>query len=302
MPIADALVGWLFFAGLITAWGAASSRWLIAPRVLGRRRHSVIAAARSVGLIGSTALLAGVGLLFWRQLRDFRDPLVPWGVDASVLLATDWGLSWRLITVGAVVTVAAFAFAAADGRGSELQRAAWIVASVLAGAMCAFPAFTGHAVATEGLRWLSIPADFLHVLAAGSWIGGLFFVLIAELRERRRSGRGNALLAEVLPLFSQVALVAGALLVGTGALASWLHVASLDALFSTRYGRILLTKIGLVLVVLILGAVNWRVLTPRLWGVGGARPLRRNAIRELTLAHLVILVAALLVRTPPLEG
>ena len=68
---------------------------------------------------------------------------------------------------------------------------------------------------------------------------------------------------------------------------------------STRYGRLLLTKIGLVVIVMILGAVNWRVLTPRLWGVGGARPLRRNAIRELAIAHVVILVAALLARTPP---
>ena len=255
-----------------------------------------------MGLVGSVALLAGVGLVFRRQLRDFRDPLVPWGEDASLLLATDWGLSWRLTATGAVLALLAFLFAASDGRGSDLRRASWIVASALAGAMCAFPAFTGHAAGTEGLRWLSIPADILHVLAAGSWIGGLFFVLVAELRERRRTGRGNALLAEVLPLFSQVALIAGAVLIGTGALASWLHVASLDAMVSTRYGRILLTKIGLVLVVLVLGAVNWRVLTPRLWGVGGARPLRRNAIRELTVAHLVILVAALLVRTSPLEG
>ena len=255
-----------------------------------------------MGLVGSVALLAGVGLVFWRQLRDFRDPLIPWGEDASMLLATPWGLSWRLTAIGALLALVAFVFAASDGRGSDLRRASWIVASVLAGAMCAFPAFTGHAASTEGLRWLSIPADILHVLAAGSWIGGLFFVLIAERRERRRTGRGNALLAEVLPLYSQVALIAGAVLIGTGALSSWFHVASLDAMVSTRYGRILLAKIGLVLVVLILGAVNWRVLTPRLWGVGGARPLRRNAIRELTVAHLVILVAAMLVRTSPLGG
>ena len=206
------------------------------------------------------------------------------------------------MVIGAVLALAAFAFAASDGRGSDVRRAAWIVASSLAGVLCAYPAFTGHAAGTEGLRWISIPADIIHVLAAGSWVGGLFFVLIAERRERAQTGRGNALLAEVLPLFSQVALISGALLIGTGALASWLHVESLEALVSTRYGRILLTKIGLVVIVLILGAVNWRVLTPRLWGVGGARPLRRNAIRELTIAHVVILVAALLARTSPLEG
>lgn len=252
--------------------------------------------------MGSTALVAGVGLVFWRQLRDFRDPLMYWTEDAAVLLGTDWGLSWRLAAAGAVLAVVAFAFAPSDGRGSEIRRTSWIVASVLAAALCAYPAFTGHAAGTEGLRWLSMPADILHVLAAGSWTGGLFFVLIAERRERRRTGRGNALLAEVLPHFTQVALIAAALLIGTGVFAAWLHVESPAALVSTRYGRILLTKVGLVLVVLVLGAVNWRRLAPRLWGVGGARPLRRNAIREVTVAHLVILAAAMLVRTSPLEG
>ncbi len=293
------LVGWLYFAGLITTWGAASSRWLIAPRVLGRRRHSVIASARGTGFFGATILLTGTGLLFWRQLRDFRDPPLPWTEDAAMLLSTDWGASWRLAAGGALLALVAFAFAASDGRGSRIRRAAWIVASAVTAAVCAFPAFNGHAAGTEELRWMSIPADILHVLAAGSWIGGLFFVLVAEVRERRTTGRGNALLAEVLPHFTPIALVAAALLVGTGALASWLHVASPDALLSTQYGRILLTKVGLVVVVMILGAVNWRILTPRLWGVGGALPLRRNATRELIVAHLVILVAALLVRTSP---
>ena len=295
-------MGWVLLASLITTWGAVSSRWFVAPRILGRRRHSAIAAARVVGLLGSTALVVAAGLLFWRQLRDVRDPLLLWEDDASALLATSWGLSWRLLAMAALGLVAAFAFAASDGRGSALRRGAWIVASALAAATCAYPAFNGHAAAAEGLRWLAIPADILHVLAAGSWVGGLSFVLIAELRERRHSGRGNALLAEVLPHFTQVALIAAALLIATGAFAGWLHVGSPSALATTPYGRILLAKVGLVVVVLVLGAVNWRVLTPRLWGVGGASPLRRNATRELIVAHLVILAASLLVRMSPVGG
>ena len=246
--------------------------------------------------------MVGMGLVLWRQLRDFRDPLVPWAEDAGVLLATPWGLAWKLAVVGAFVLLGAFALSAPRSDGSPIRQSAWVAARVVAGAMCAFPAFTGHAVSTGGLRWLTVPADILHVLAAGTWIGGLFFVLVAERRERRRTGRGNALLGEVVPYFSPVALVSAAVLIGTGSFAATVHVESLEALVASQYGRFLLTKIGLVTVVLILGAINWRRHAPRLWGAGGARPLRKNAILELVVAHAVILLTAVLTRTPPLGG
>ena len=300
--MADAAVGGCLFAGLITAWGAASSHWLIAPRVLGRRQLTLVAAARNVGIGGSAVLAVAMGLVFWRQMRDFRDPLVPWQADAGVLLATPWGLAWKLAVAGVVVLMVAFVLATPASDESPIRRGAWVAARWLAGAMCAFPAFIGHAVGTGGLRWLTVPADTLHVLSAGSWIGGLIFVLVAERRERLRTGRGNALLAEVVPHFSPVALVAAAVLIGTGSFAATVHVESLEALVASDYGRILLTKIGLVMVVLILGAINWRRYAPRLWGAGGARPLRRNAILELVVAHVVILLTALLVRTAPLTG
>lgn len=300
--MAGEAVGGVLFAGLISAWGAASSHWLITPRVLGRRQHTLVAAARNLGIGGSVVLAVGMGLILWRQMRDFRDPLVPWQVDAGVLLATPWGLAWKLAVAGVVLLTVAFVVSSPTSNGSPRREGAWVVARWLAGAMCAFPAFTGHAVSTGGLRWLTVPADFLHVLSAGSWIGGLIFVLVAERRERLRTGRGNALLAEVVPHFSPVALVAAAVLIGTGSFAATVHVESLEALVASDYGRLLLTKIGLVVVVLTLGAVNWRRYAPRLWGAGGARPLRRNAILELVVAHVVILLTALLVRTVPPGG
>ena len=255
-----------------------------------------------MGVAGSTVLVIATGFVLWRQLRDFRDPFVPWAEDAATLLATPWGLGWKLATVGAFMLLGAFLLASPQGYGRAIRQSAWVPATVIAAAMCAFPAFTGHAASTEGLRWLTIPADILHVLAAGTWIGGLFFVLVAERRERRRTGRGNALLAEVVPHFSPVALLGAALLIGTGSFAAWVQVESLDALVESRYGRLLLAKIGLVTVVLILGAINWRRLTPRLWRAGGARPLRRNSILELVIAHIVILLTAVLVRSSPLGG
>ena len=109
----------------------------------------------------------------------------------------------------------------------------------------------------------------------------------------------------MVPVFSPVALVSAGLLVATGAVAAFVHVESVSALFASTYGRLLLAKVALVLLVMVLGALNWRRLTPRLLDSGHAEDadaLRRNAIRELVIAQLVILATALLVRAPPTGG
>ena len=243
-----------------------------------------------------------MGLVFLRQLADFRDPFVAWREDAALLLSTKWGRTWILGAVGSILMPVLFLTASPTVRRGTARRASWVLATVLALAMCAFPALTGHAAGGESLSILLIPGDTLHVLAAGSWIGGLLFVLVAEWIERRRAGQGGSLLADLVPVFSPVALVSAGLLIVTGTLAAFVHVESLRALFGSTYGRLLLAKLGLVLTVMVLGAINWRRLTPRLLDAGDAGALRRNATRELVLAQLVILVTALLVRTSPMGG
>ena len=294
------MIGWLHFAALIAVWGAVSSRWLIAARAPEPVRDTLIANARLVGLVAGAVLVVAMALVFWRQLADFRDPFVPWRDEAALLLTTEWGRAWVLGTVGAVLTPLLFLAASPAGRGAAAGRPSWVLVTVVAAALCAFPAFTGHAAGSEGLRGLLIPADTLHVLAAGSWIGGLLFVLAAEFAERRRTGGDGSLLADVVPLFSPVALVSAGVLAVTGTLAAFVHVESPGALIASTYGRLLLAKVALVLLVVVLGAINRRRLTPLLLGAGDPEPMRRNATRELVIAQLVILVTALLVRTAPM--
>ena len=246
-----------------------------------------------------------MGLVFWRQLADFRDPFVPWREDAGLLLGTQWGRIWTLGAAGSILMPVLFLAASPTVWRGAARRASWVLVTVLALAMCTFPALTGHAAGGERLSMLLIPADTLHVLAAGSWIGGLLFVLVAESMERRRAGKDGSVLADVVPVFSPVALVAAGVLVATGTVAGFVHVDSLDALFTFTYGRLLLAKGALVLLVMVHGAINWRRLTPRLLeagDAGDADALRRNATRELVIAQLVILVTALLVRTSPMGG
>ncbi len=197
-----------------------------------------------------------MALVFLRQLAAFRDPFAPWGDEAGLLLSTSWGRTWTIGVMCALLTPWAFRVAGsiAPSRSRALDLAPWVAATLLSAAACALPAFAGHASGTGALRPLTIPADILHVLAAGAWIGGL--------------------------------------------LASIVHIESWGTLFSSTYGRILLAKVGLVAVVAAMGAINWRRLTPRLSAGEGRKALRRNAMRELAVAHLVILATALLTRTP----
>ena len=272
------------------------------PRVPEGVQDPLVDTARRLGLVASTALVVAMGLVFWRQLADFRDPFVAWREDAALLLGTQWGRTWTLGAAGSILLSALFLAASPAVRRGAARRAFWVPATGVAMALCAFPALTGHASGSENLGALLIPADTLHVLAAGTWIGGLLFVLAAEVMERRRVGRDGSLLADIVPVFSPVALVAAGVLVATGTVASFVHLESVSALFSTTYGRLLVTKVALVLTVMVLGAVNWRRLTPRLLEARDAATLRRNATRELVIAQLVIVVTALLVRTSPVAG
>jgi putative copper resistance protein D len=79
------------------------------------------------------------------------------------------------------------------------------------------------------------------------------------------------------------------------------RVGTLDALFHSDYGALLLAKIALVASMLGFAAMNRWVLTPRL-GAGdpsAAIALRHNAIAEIVLGALVVALVGLLGITAP---
>ena len=95
-------------------------------------------------------------------------------------------------------------------------------------------------------------ADAGHVLAAAVWIGGLAFTGfgIAE----SRPGRSMAA-ARFLRRFSAIALAAVGLLGATAAVNAYSEIGSVEALWETHYGRLVILKTGLVVPLLALGYV-----------------------------------------------
>jgi putative copper export protein len=297
--LVNAITGWVLFAGLVIALGSITARWVFIPKVtavIPEAEPSLRAAAARLGLTSGLFLPVAMGLVFARQLLEFRDPFVPWTEDALLLLAeTPWGSTWTWATVFSLIVLGAFVLA---GRRT---RPGWWVATGGVIALATYPALSGHASGTEGLRPITLTADFLHVVAAGTWIGGLAFVLTADRRWRSTEpSRGASLLPILVPIFSPVAIASVITLIVTGGLAAWVHVEGLAAVVTTGYGRLLALKLSIVLIVMYIGAVNWRRLTRRLGEDLGQAALRRSATFELVAAQIVLIVTALLVRTSPM--
>ena len=133
----------------------------------------------------------------------------------------------------------------------------------------------------------------------GAWMGGLTVVLLLDRAARRSGVDSGGALPHLIPRFSPLAMASVAVLVLSGTVGMWAHLDGPSALIETSYGRWLLLKLGLAAGVLLLGAINFRRLLPRLDEEAGAPAMRRSATREVALAVAVLVVTALLVRTPP---
>jgi copper transport protein len=151
----------------------------------------------------------------------------------------------------------------------------------------------GHAVATEPV-WLRLPADMLHTLAACVWLGGL-----VQLRASVRTGAATA---RQVVRFSNMALASVLVLVVTGTYAAYTEIGlSMEGLTSTTYGRLVLGKVALYVVLLGFGAINRQRLVPALeadWA-NASRRLARFVAAEVGLLVLVISLTAWLIAAVP---
>jgi mono/diheme cytochrome c family protein/uncharacterized membrane protein len=154
-----------------------------------------------------------------------------------------------------------------------------------------------------------LTADILHLLAAGLWLGTLppLILLLAEAR-RTRDADWAAVVATATRRYSTLAVASVAVLLAAGVVNTWFLAGTVPALVGTEYGRLLLAKIGLFIVMLMVAAVNLLRLTPRLAGpAGGTRNvvwqavarLQSNARIETALGLGVLAIVGVLGTLPP---
>lgn len=149
-----------------------------------------------------------------------------------------------------------------------------------------------HAAAE--LRFLPFFADWIHVIAASVWMGGILGFSALLLRAPRATyTKGNSLLlGKAVRRFSAMASIAIIALLASGIYASLLYIPSLSDLMGTLYGRALIMKLGLVIFMLLVGTIN---LMDR-----GSYPFGRMVGAELVLVFAVFVATGFLTSiTPP---
>jgi copper transport protein len=242
-------------------------------------------------------------------------------LDATLLartVATRFGVVW-LVRAVLLLLLVAFLRAWSGREDAWTRTGAWVAVGVLAAALALTPALGGHATAGPGAA-VGAVVGVLHFAAAAVWFGGLV-LLGACVLPRAEVGLLQAVLR-----YSSVAFTAMVVIVVTGMVQGWRQLGSLQALGQTAYGRLLVAKV-VVFLLLIAVAGQSRVLVRRRLTarvlVGAAAPgqraeaaappgpsdgtdtsspwlLRRLVLAEVVIAIVVLAVTALLgVATPP---
>lgn len=271
----DVAPRWLSLCLLAGLIGGLAFARVVLPATAHTRR-AVLTLAAGAGVLATVAGLAALEV----QARRAGD-------GPGLLFDTHWG-RWWLVREAVLGALALLAGALRNPRRPSLTRAYWGGAAVLTVVAVTAEALTGHAAAAAPPRPVAVAVQAGHALAAFVWLGGLASLVVAWLAVRRVPDERAALRAAVRARFAPLAATAVVLVVASGLASGGRELGNGTALVDTAYGRVLLLKGALFLVVAALGVRN------------AVRPTRTRALVAETAAGVVLLLAAgILVETPP---
>nr|WP_223160147.1 MULTISPECIES: cytochrome c oxidase assembly protein [unclassified Leucobacter] len=203
---------------------------------------------------------------------------------AQFVTEIELGRLWLQVVLVAAAT-SVLCFAVRDRRLALLP--------LIAAGVAMFPlAAQGHAAGASG-HSQAVNALLVHLVGAGAWIGGLVsLVLVSRFVDRPR-------LAVLASRYSSIALFAFIGVAASGVVSGWIRVGSLEALFGTGYGILLLIKTGTLIVLGVFGALQRQFLLRRIDrpGAAGARIFTWFVVLELAVMGIASGIAGALGRS-----
>ena len=297
VAVALATSDWLGFAGIALIGGS----WLtfsIWPAGQQRRtiRHAIwagwgLAVAGAVGeYLAQGPFSAGSSLA-----AAIRPSLL----DGTLHEHAGQLLSLRLVLLGVQAAILTAVF-----DSDERRRPTWgpHAAGIVALGIVVTHVASGHAESNSP-RWLAISVAGLHFTAMVVWLGGLAILVIAAFGRSTEAERADdaAQLAAGMAIFSRVAVASVAILAVTGTLLAMWDVGTVDAISTTWYGRLVLTKVGLLAGLVGLGYFARRTVLRGDWAITGGplERMRRALAVEVMVGAVVLGVTGVLIAQPP---
>ncbi|MDE0630399.1 MAG: copper resistance protein CopC [Caldilineaceae bacterium] len=294
--LADSLLRWISLLGAALLVGPLSMRWLLI------RPQSDNSPDRLIETVISSTAIVGVLLLIASGWLQFLvKSLRLGGLDEflELLLATRPG---RLLLMRQTLLAGVFLLLIPNRWATVLFRRSVPAGAALLTAAALFTySASSHAAAAPGSGW-AVAADFIHLVAAAVWAGGLIFLaILLLLLHRRRAVPDPDRMVLLLKRFSLSAQIAVFTLALTGLFSSFVQLPDPGSLVFTTYGRVLLIKLAIVVAIIALAFFNNRAVQRAEETVTSRLQLSRFSRRVATeagIAALLFLSVAVLVQTP----
>jgi copper transport protein len=298
-----ALLGMAAVAAVWPVWlfvvrPAISPAWQLGPK-LTRRVRKYVAGAFAFALLANLVALVV-------QAADISSPGDLLNGLMTTLSDTRYG-TWWLVRVGVLLVFAAVLLGSAWWWPWR-RRLATILALVASAALPLPFSMISHAGAEPAGQATAVAFDYVHLLGASLWAGGLLFLVVSlapTVRDLTAAGR-RVVLGRALPRFSLLALIAWGVMGFTGLYSAWLQVGNIPALTGTPYGQTLILKLILIVPLLALGAFNLVVVTRKLRcaeteerAEGWSNHFVSALIAEAVIVTLLLGVVGMLIGTPP---
>jgi len=215
--------------------------------------------------------LANIGVLIGQALNlsggDLASVISP-TLFAELATSGRFGIYWMMREVVILLAMILAIYMILQQRRSRFTRTVLPIANlVLASALLIAITMSGHAAAVNpNIVSYAIVIDWLHLLAASLWVGGMMYIATNYLPvlKRLHIPQQARSLVTVLPYFSPLAIAGVVLMAITGPFSATFHLTSWQQFLSTAYGRALLVKIALIGGLLATSAIHVGILRPRL--------------------------------------
>lgn len=189
-------------------------------------------------------------------------------------------------TYGAALALFIWRFGKTETNSNAIR-----VLAVLALPLVASRSLTSHAIAVREDTAVIVTSDAIHLIGTTVWGGSLIALWRTLYLGWNRCNQPISWIAECVARFSRLALVSVAALLITGFYQSWIHVGNLGTLVNTAYGKVLMLKLSLLLVMLGYGALNFlstrRMLAFSAQHNEDIRSTRRKSLRRIGVESLI---------------